>query len=283
MNINGQCYVKTVKIRIREELGIDVLILEAKNKKPAPETVRFASLYPSGKFPKSNEFKPNKSLLVKNFEQNFKEIYGVTIKVLGPEGDPANQDDTYGSIYRRYALASGERPPLAEWLNNGMMERRLGPEELAKISGVNLNTLTNILFGKTHNPQSQTIHKLEETLNEKVPEEIKQEVKEDADAGFGELIDFDPWAKHGDAVAPSVAGVYILYDRCERPVYVGKSETSIRARIRSHSEKKWFISPIVMKAAYVHITDLKTISKLEKLLIKFLKSNALINEQLVDR
>ena len=59
-------------------------------------------------------------------------------------------------------------------------------------------------------------------LSSIVPDEITAEAKaieEDTPQGVGSLTDFDPYSKTD---WPSCGGVYVLYDRSERPVYVGK-------------------------------------------------------------
>lgn len=97
--------------------------------------------------------------------------------------------------------------------------------------------------------------------------------------GVGRLTDFDP---HSDEDLPRDPGVYVLYDISDRPVYVGKSG-NIRDRLRGHVDKFWYRSPIVEKAAYVRVDDAALRGQLEETLIKFLKSNAVINQRLVDR
>ena len=74
----------------------------------------------------------------------------------------------------------------------------------------------------------------------------------------------------------------MLYDISERPVYVGEGR-DVRSRIKEHEEKFWFKQPIVESASWIKIKDSKLRSQIEKLLIKFLKSNAVLNKQNVDR
>lgn len=93
------------------------------------------------------------------------------------------------------------------------------------------------------------------------------------------MTDFDP---HSDDDFPREPGVYVLYDISDRPVYVGKSG-NIRDRVRGHVDKFWYRSPIVEHAAYVRVDDSILRGQLEETLIKFLKSNAVINQRLVDR
>jgi len=64
---------------------------------------------------------------------------------------------------------------------------------------------------------------------------------------------------------------------------VGQSR-DIRRRIRTdHLEKFWYRRPIVEKASYVRVADVRLRDQLERTLIKFLKSNAVLNKQQVDR
>lgn len=63
---------------------------------------------------------------------------------------------------------------------------------------------------------------------------------------------------------------------------MGKSG-DIRRRLRDHVEKFWYRSPVVEKAAYVRVEDGVLRGQLEETLIKFLKSNAVINQRFVDR
>jgi hypothetical protein len=109
---------------------------------------------------------------------------------------------------------------------------------------------------------------------------VKAETREEATIqGFGELVDFDP---HEDDDRPPAPGIYVLYDISERPIYVGQGG-DIKKRIRDHADKFWFRSPIVETAAYVKIAEKQLREKVETLLIRFLKSNAVINKQNVDR
>ena len=112
-----------------------------------------------------------------------------------------------------------------------------------------------------------------------IPSEAKDEIREEATIkDVGELIDFDP---HDDEDLPSFPGIYVLYDISERPIYVGQGE--IKRRIRDHRDKFWFKPPIVETGAYVRIDERALREKVETILIRFLKSNAVINKQKVDR
>jgi hypothetical protein len=68
----------------------------------------------------------------------------------------------------------------------------------------------------------------------------------------------------------------------DRPIYVGQGQ-KISARLRDHVEKFWFRPPIVQNAAFVGIDNKELREQIEKVLIKFLKSNAVLNQQNVDR
>jgi excinuclease UvrABC nuclease subunit len=74
----------------------------------------------------------------------------------------------------------------------------------------------------------------------------------------------------------------VFYDVSGRPIYVGKA-TVIRDRVRNHHEKFWFKNPIVDHAAYIEIQDERLRTQVEQILIKFLKSNAVLNKHHVER
>ena len=95
----------------------------------------------------------------------------------------------------------------------------------------------------------------------------------------GEMTEFDPY---DTSKFPTVAGIYVLYDICQRPLYIGQGG-SIDRRLRVHHDKFWFKSPIVESAAYVRIDDRVLRESVETLLIKFLKSNAVINKRFMQR
>jgi hypothetical protein len=97
--------------------------------------------------------------------------------------------------------------------------------------------------------------------------------------GMGSLEDFDP---HKDDERPNAPGIYVFYDISNRPIYVGEGE-SVRKRIRNHNEKFWFKPPIVETASWIKIPNDKLRRQIETLLIKFLKDNAVINKQNVER
>ncbi len=59
--------------------------------------------------------------------------------------------------------------------------------------------------------------------------------------------------------------------------------SGIGRRVEGREEKFWFKYPIVSHAAYVEIKDERLRHQVEQVLIKFLKSNAVINKQSVDR
>lgn len=92
-------------------------------------------------------------------------------------------------------------------------------------------------------------------------------------------MDFDP---HNPDDRPAVSGVYVLYDIAERPIYVGEGG-NIKKRIKDHEEKFWFKQPIIETAAFVKIEDERLRKQVETVLIRFLKSNAVINKKNVDR
>jgi transcriptional regulator with XRE-family HTH domain len=170
--------------------------------------------------------------------------------------------------------------PLSGWLTKARLEKGMSVPELAEAARLSAPAIYNIESGRITNPRAETIRRLERALEKEIPLDAKEEIREDAKIeGFGELIDFDP---HDDDDLPSVPGIYVLYDISERPIYVGQG-SDIKRRLRSHRDKFWFKQPIVHTAAYVKIDDGPLRERVETLLIRFLRSNAVINKQNVDR
>ena len=168
-----------------------------------------------------------------------------------------------------------------DWLRRMLDDKKLTAGDLAEKSGVSAPQIYNIIAGRSRNPQQKTRERLEATLGAKPKGEAKP--VEVSIPGMGDLTDFDP---HDETLLPDVPGVYVFYDITDRPVYVGKAvkgQRTIRVRVREHYEKFWFKRPIVDNAAYIEIGDEELCKSVEKALIKFLKSNAVLNKQHVER
>lgn len=178
------------------------------------------------------------------------------------------------------AVPASPSQAYGEWLRHQRETAPMTRDQLAGSSGVSAIQIYNIETGRTTNPRASTRAALEQALSQQAPDELVQAVEQSAEIrGVGRMTDFDP---HSDEEFPREPGVYVLYDVSDRPVYVGKSG-NIRERMRGHVDKFWYRSPIVEKAAYVHVEDPTLRGQLEETLIKFLKSNAVINQRLVDR
>ena len=176
--------------------------------------------------------------------------------------------------------ASSPSQDYGDWLRGIRDGKGLSRRALAAASGISSIQIYNIETGRTTNPKETTRKALEAALGESAPGKIVEAVTQSAEiAGVGNLSDFDP---HTEDEFPREPGVYVLYDISDRPIYVGMSK-DIRRRLRDHTDKFWYRGPIVEKAAYVRVDDPTLRKQLEETLIKFLKSNAVINQQLVDR
>jgi transcriptional regulator with XRE-family HTH domain len=167
------------------------------------------------------------------------------------------------------------------WLYETRQGLGLDVAALADKSGVSIPQIYNIESGRSQNPQQKTQKKLTSALGKEPEEKIVAATESAAQIeGLGELIDFDP---HDEADMPDEAGIYVFYDISERAVYVGQA-INIRNRIRQdHVTRFWYKAPIVQSASYIQIEDKDLRRKIEKVMIKFLKSNAVINRQYVDR
>lgn len=177
-------------------------------------------------------------------------------------------------------VVGGDTRFFGDWLRKSRESAGLSAVELADSSGISLVQIYNLEAGRSTNPREDTRKRLEAALRAKVPRDVQEQVAEEQSIeGLGPLTDFDP---HDDEDLPSCSGVYVFYDVSDRPVYVGKAK-NIGTRVEGHHEKFWFKYPIVSHAAYVEIKDERLRHQVEQVLIKFLKSNAVINKQSVDR
>jgi transcriptional regulator with XRE-family HTH domain len=166
------------------------------------------------------------------------------------------------------------------WLRKARANADMTVPELAEASGVSAVQIYNLEAGRSANPREQTRLRLETALNTQVPQDIAADVAEEQEiVGLGPLTDFDP---HDKDDRPTCAGVYVFYDVSDRPVYVGKSK-NIKSRVGGHEDKFWFKFPIVSHGAYIEVKDDALRHQVEQVLIKFLKSNAVINKQSVDQ
>jgi transcriptional regulator with XRE-family HTH domain len=164
--------------------------------------------------------------------------------------------------------------PVAAWLSRALARKDLTVGELAAKADVSAATVYGILSGRAQNPHPRTTAALEKALGDKF--ESKDDVRAASEiAGIGELIDFNPYDQKE---IPTKAGVYVLYDISQRPIYVGKA-SKIALRLNDHSTRFWFKRPLVETGAYIEIQNPLLRDQIETVLIQFLKNNAVINKQ----
>lgn len=170
--------------------------------------------------------------------------------------------------------------PFGAWVSRVRTEKGLTRTELAHRADVSQMTVYNLETGRISNPHEKTRARLTSALGESAPQDAVDATEREATIeGIGALVDFDP---HDPQDCPEGSGVYVFYDISERPIYVGESGNMAR-RIRDHYEKFWFRAPIVQRGAYITVTNASLRSQIERVLIRFLKSNAVINRQHVER
>ena len=170
------------------------------------------------------------------------------------------------------------------WLDKEIKTRSINRNELARLSGIHWGTIDNILAGKVTSPRGETMRKLAGALGRSEKESVGSEVIEETERsneipGLGSFEEFSPYE---EGEIPDCAGVYVLYDAAERPIYVGKSK-KISRRLKDHQDKFWFKEPIVKQAAYIEVPEADLRGRLEQILIKFLKKNVVVNIHHVDR
>lgn len=187
---------------------------------------------------------------------------------------------TSGSEVVTEASSSAGPSEFGRWLNETRTEKKLTVPVLAEKSGISFVQIYNIESGRSQNPRERTRNKLAAVLETLPPEEVVKATEEAAAVSdVGEFTNFDP---HDKDDRPEEPGVYVLYDVSGRSVYVGQSET-IKGRLNDHSTRFWFRAPVVDSAAYVRIDEESLRKKIEKLMIKFLGSSAVLNQQNVER
>lgn len=194
----------------------------------------------------------------------------------------AHLEEILGPFTKEELEESQERGALlfSAWVERNRSKKNWTRPELASRAGVTAPTIYSIESGKTSNPQKRTRKRLEHAFGEDLPSDIRTETHRNSNIeGFGELVDFNPYDPND---LPNVGGVYVFYDVSERPMYVGMA-ANIKRRIGDHKDRFWFKPPIVETASFVQISEDNRRREIEKLLIKFLKSNAVINQQNVDR
>lgn len=168
--------------------------------------------------------------------------------------------------------------PIAAWVSKARISKGMSIPELANRADITPPALYRIESGGTRNLRSSTRKKLEKILGAMPDDAAAEAADEAAISGLGSLEDFDP---HSDDERPSGPGIYVFYDISDRPIYVGQSG-NVRKRIREHFDAFWFKRPIVENASWIKVEDQNLRRQIEEILIKFLKSNAVINKQHVD-
>ena len=171
---------------------------------------------------------------------------------------------------------------IGNWVKRKRTERQMSVAELSEKSGVSMPTIYNIESGKIQIPQDKTVAKLATAFGDQVPEEVKETSAEVSSIeGLGAIQDFSPHERDRDEW-PEVAGVYLLYDISDRLIYIGETE-NIKRRLSQHEQKFWFKSPIVERSSYIEISDKDLRRQVEAILIKSLRSHAVLNYQGVRR
>ncbi len=153
-------------------------------------------------------------------------------------------------------------------------EAGLTVQQLSERSGISSNQINNLEQGISLNPQQKTINALQNVLGQFYSIEVEIATEDAASIpNLGQFEDFDPYDPNA---YPEHPGIYVFYDRVNRPVYVGQS-SSVADRVREHFKHKWFVKPVVQSAMWIHVEERGRRLEIESLLIKFLRNHALVN------
>lgn len=282
LKFNSNASAQTVSDRVAEALGgIQVAVLTPQGDRATPDAT-VADLRSAD--PKPGPFAvPHFKTHVGTFEDAFLDHFGFAIDLLLPDGTPVLNEKSLKwacDVHQRDRTES----PFSDWLQKALADHKLTQADLADQAGISPVTVDNLFNGYTLTPRSDTRAKIEAVLG-KVPNQVLSDAEADnLLSGIGRFSDADLTYLPSDGQpdlsgVPDRPGVYVLYSGNGAIVYVGMSGTSILKRIRSHSEKKWFMPPFVSKMAYVEIPKRETALAVEGLLIKVLgKRNLLANK-----
>jgi transcriptional regulator with XRE-family HTH domain len=171
------------------------------------------------------------------------------------------------------------QPSFSDWLVREMDKQKVSIQELAVRTRITYAGIWNIVKGNTQSPREETRKRLSEALNRTVPGDLEQEIKQDALTGYI-WNDFTPTDVQS---IPELGGVYVFYDITDRPVYVGKSRSNVRTRVKDHQTRFWFKPPLVVRGSFLAIDDPDMCDKIEMILIRFLGNHALLNSKGVVR
>lgn len=176
--------------------------------------------------------------------------------------------------------AASTQQSFGEWVSSEMTRQGLTIPQLAAKTKISYTGIWNIVKGNTVYPTEETRAKLSAALDQPVPTEVQKEIEQESEISGYTWTDFTP---SDIGTVPEKAGVYVFYDVTDRPVYVGKSAKSVRARVKDHQTRFWFKPPLVVRGSFLAIDDPAMCEKIEMILIKFLGKHALLNVQGVVR
>jgi len=167
-----------------------------------------------------------------------------------------------------------------DWLRREMDRMGVTIPQLVEKTGITYTGIWNIVQGNTKYPRDETREKISTALNQSVPHNLERDIKKNSNVDGYMWTDFSPFDLQ---TIPEVGGVYVFYDITDRPIYVGKSRTNVRTRVRDHQTRFWFKAPLVERGSFLAIDDHEMCDRIETILIKFLGNNALLNVQGVSR
>lgn len=174
----------------------------------------------------------------------------------------------------------GTEVSFGRWLQAEMARQNVSIQDLADKTGITYVGIWNVVRGNTKWPREAKRDKISKALNLQMPAEFQAEITDPSSVSGYTWTDFSPYDLR---TIPELAGVYVFYDITDRPVYVGKSNSSLRIRVQDHQTRFWFKQPLVMRGSFLSIPDREMCDRIEMILIKFLGAHALLNSKGVRR
>jgi len=107
-----------------------------------------------------------------------------------------------------------------------------------------LQAIYQIETGRVRNPWKQTRDRLVQALGaaQAPPEKVLDDLEKEEEISGGQLNDFSPW---DDKTIPEAPCVYVYYDRTDRAIYIGQTNSLRKRNVQHQENDKWFFRRLV--------------------------------------
>jgi plasmid maintenance system antidote protein VapI len=154
-----------------------------------------------------------------------------------------------------------------EWLAEQLETLKVNQATLAAQAEVNPLTVSNLITGKTENPQN--------FLKKQNP---NMQVPKAPMVDHSEPVVGIPYIDDEISQVPSECGVYVIHDARGWPAYVGKE--NLQRELKNYKDRAWTSSKkVASKFSYAVVGNDEDAQRIETILIKFMADSLLVNEK----